>query len=50
MFFSKICVHVIKLQGTLLIPPSLPCYHLLRTWEAKVEDHLFYLSYETENA
>ena len=50
MFFSKICVHVIKLQGTLLIPPFLPCYHLLRTWEAKVEDHLFYLSYETKNA
>ena len=45
-FSCKICVHVIKLQGTLLIPPSLPCYHLLRTWEAKVEDHLFY---ETEN-
>ena len=30
-FSCKICVHVIKLQGTLLIPPSLPCYHLLRT-------------------
>ena len=46
---SKINVHLIKLQGTLLIPLFLPPYHLLAPWEANVEDHLFYLAYGIEN-
>ena len=47
--FSKANVHLIRLQGTLLIPLSLPPYHLLTTWEAKMNDHLFHLSYGTKN-
>ena len=38
-----------RLQGALLIPFFLPRYHLSITWETKVEDHLFYLSYGIEN-
>ena len=41
--------HLIRLRGTLLIQLFLLRYHLLTTWEAKVEDHLFKLSYGIEN-
>ena len=38
-----------RLQRTLLIPFFLPRYHLLTIWEAKEEDHLFYLAYGIGN-